>query len=131
MKGLLDKVFAGKKGVANVLLETLGGSAELVRVGEQGKYHPETDTYDSTPNEALTISFAPETVKKNVLTHVDGVQILAGDLVGVTTAMAIDRPIRNNIDQIILDGTAYLIVSTEMIRSGNETVMIRILARKQ
>jgi hypothetical protein len=78
----------------------------------------------------LQISFAPETMKNNVLTHVDGVQIQSGDLVGITSASAVTKPIRNNIDKLILANTTYLIISTEMIRSGNETAMIRILARK-
>ncbi|MDR1269647.1 MAG: hypothetical protein LBK82_08985 [Planctomycetaceae bacterium] len=130
MKGLLDDIFSGPKGVASTLLQELAGAAELVWVGTQGNYDPENDRYEATANESVQISFAVETVNRNVLTHVDGVQILAGDLVGLTSADMVTRPIREKVDKLILSETTYLIISTEMIKSGNKTAMIRILARK-
>jgi hypothetical protein len=131
MKGLLDDVFAGPNGIASMLHKELAGTAELVWVGEQRDYDPQNDSYSNTvPDESVQISFAQETVKYNVLTHVDGVQILAGDLVGTTSADMVTRPIREKVDRLILSDTTYLIISTEMIKSGNKTAMIRILARK-
>ena len=79
---LLDGIFSGSKGVVAMLADTLAGDAVLVRLGEQGAYDPKTDTYAPSTDTETTVKFIQETMKRNVLTHVDGVLIEAGDLVG-------------------------------------------------
>jgi len=128
--GLLDSVFSGEKSVTAVLADTFAGNAMIVCPGELGAYDPETNTYDQTIPVEYHVKFIQETLKWNVLTHVDGVQIEAGDLVGSIPAFQIKVPLRRRVDKFCNNGVNYLIVSTEEISSGDETALVRILCKK-
>jgi hypothetical protein len=128
---LLDSVFSGEKSVTALLADTFAGNALVICPGEQGAYDPDTDTYETTEATDFPVRFVQETVKRNVLTHVGGVQIEAGDLVGVIPAYQIKVPIRKRVDRFRRNGVTYIIESTEEISSGNETVLGRILCKRR
>jgi hypothetical protein len=127
---LLDSVFSGEKSVTALLASMFAGDAMVICPGKQGTYDPETNTYEKTESTDYAIKFIQETMKRNVLTHVDGVQIEAGDLVGVIPAYQIQQPLRRRVDWLRKNGQTYMIESTEEISSGDETALVRILCRK-
>jgi hypothetical protein len=128
---LLDSIFSGEQSVTALLANTFAGSAIIIRPGEQGVYDPDTDTYETTEAIDFPVKFIQETMKRNVLTHVGGVQIEAGDLVGVIPAHQISVPLRKRIDRFRRNDVTYIIESTEEISSGNETVLVRILCKRR
>jgi hypothetical protein len=109
----------------------LAGNAMVICPGEQGAYNPETDSYEQTETTDFPVKFIQQTMKRNVLTHVGGIQIEAGDLVGVIPAHMIKVPIRSRVDWFRRNGVNYIIESTEDISSGDETALVRILCRKR
>ena len=126
---LLDSIFSGEKSVTALLADTLAGNATVIRPGERGKYDPDTDTYAVAEATDFPVKFIQETMKRNVLTHVGGVQIEAGDLVGVIPAYQIRFPIRRRVDRFRRNEVNYTIESTEEISSGDETALVRILCK--
>ena len=127
---LLDNIFSGEKSVTAILANLLAGNAMVICPGEQGAYDPETDRYEQADATDFPVKFIQETMKRNVLTHVGGVQIEAGDLVGVIPAYQVQNPLRNRVDRLRKNGVNYLIESTEEISSGDETALIRILCKR-
>jgi hypothetical protein len=126
---LLDSVFSGERSVTATLANMLAGTAMIVCPGTKGAYDPVTNTYAMTGGDSYDVKFIQEKKKWSV-THVDGVQIEEGDLVGVIPAYQIKAPLRRKVDRVQRDGGSYLIVSTENISSGDETALVRILCRK-
>jgi hypothetical protein len=112
------------------LAETFAGNARVICPGEQGVYDPDTDTYAQVAATDVPVKFIQETMKRNVLTHVGGVQIEAGDLVGVIPAYQITNPLRRRVDRFRRNGIDYTIESTEEISSGDKTSLIRILCKR-
>jgi len=127
---LLDSIFSGEGSVTALLANMLAGNAMVICPGERGTYDPETDTYEQTEATDYPVKFIQETMKRNVLTHVDGVQIEAGDLVGVIPAYQIKQSIRRQVDRFRRNGANYIIHSTEEISSGDETALVRILCKR-
>ena len=127
---LLDNIFSGEKSVTAILANLLAGNALIIRPGKQGAYNYDTDTYEHTETTDFPVKFIQETMKRNVLTHVGGIQIEAGDLVGVIPAYQAPNPLRNRVDRLRKNGVNYLIESTEEISSGDETALIRILCKR-
>ena len=127
---LLDSIFSGEKSVTAILAHTLAGNAQILCPGKQGAYNPETDTYEHTETTDFPVKFVQETMKRNVLTHVGGIQIEAGDLVGMIPAYQIKTPLRRRVDRFRKNGVNYLIESTEEISSGDETALVRILCKR-
>ena len=127
---LLDSVFSGEKSVTAMLANMLAGNAMVICPGERGAYDPETDTYEQTETTDYPVKFIQETMKRNVLTHVGGVQIEAGDLVGIIPAYQIKNPLRRQVDRFRRNQMNYIIESTEEISSGDETALIRILCKR-
>ena len=127
---LLDSIFSGEGSVTALLANMLAGNAMVICPGERGIYDPETDTYEQTEATDFPVKFIQETMKRNVLTHVDGVQIEAGDLVGVIPAYQIDSPLRRQVDRFRRNGVIYIIHSTEEISSGDKTALVRILCKQ-
>jgi hypothetical protein len=127
---LLDKVFSGERSVTAMLANLLAGTAVVILPGEQGAYNPDTDIYEQTEPTVFPVKFIQETMKRNVLTHVGGVQIEAGDLVGVIPAYQVKNPLRKRVDQFRKNGVNYIIESTEEISSGDETALVRILCKR-
>ena len=128
---LLDSVFSGESSVTALLANLLAGNAMIVCPGEQGAYNPETDTYEQTDATDFPVKFIQETMKRNVLTHVGGVQIEAGDLVGVIPAHMIKVSLRKQVDRFRRNGMDYTIESTEEISSGDEVALVRILCKRR
>jgi len=128
---LLDSIFSGESSVTALLANMLAGNAMVVCPGEQGAYNPETDTYEQTDATDFAVKFIQETMKRNVLTHVGGVQIEAGDLVGVIPAHMLKVSLRRQVDQFRRNGVDYIIESTEEISSGDEVALVRILCRRR
>ena len=126
---LLDSIFSGKQSVTALLANMLAGNATVICLGKQGAYDPGTDTYEQTETTDYEVKFIEEKRKWNV-THVDGVQIEAGDLVGVIPAYQIEVPLRKHVDRFRRNGMTYTIESTEEISSGDETALVRILCKK-
>ena len=127
---LLDSVFSGETSVTALLANLLAGNAMVICPGEQGAYNPDTDTYEQTDATDFPVKFIQETMKRNVLTHVGGVQIEAGDLVGVIPAHMVRISLRRQVDRFRRNGVNYTIESTEEISSGDETALVRILCRR-
>ncbi|MDR0328593.1 MAG: hypothetical protein LBI05_09900 [Planctomycetaceae bacterium] len=127
---LLDSIFSGEQSVTALLANMLAGSATVVCPGTQGAYDPVTDTYATTGGDTYDVKFIQETLKQNVLTHVDGVQIESGDLVGIVPAYQIKSPLRRRVDRLQRNKVSYLIVSTEEISSGDDIALIRILCKR-
>lgn len=127
---ILDNVFSGERSVTALLAGMFASSAVLIRPGERGAYDPVADTFALSENTEVPVKFFQTTAKRNVLTHVDGVQIEAGDLVGSIPAYQIPFSIRRESDCLRLHGTTYIIYSTEDIRSGDESALVRVLCRK-
>jgi len=127
---LLDSIFSGEQGIAVTLANMLGGDAMVICPGEQGAYDPDTDTYEQADATDYPVKFIQETLKRNVLTHVDGIQIEAGNLVGVIPAYMIKVPLRKQVDRFRRNGVNYMIESTEEISSGDATALVRILCKK-
>ena len=127
---LLDSIFSGEHGIAALLANSLAGHALIVCPGKQGAYNPETDTYEQSDETEFPVKFVQETMKRNVLTHVGGVQMEAGDLVGMIPAYQINIPLRRRVDHLRKNGVNYLIESMEKISSGDETVLVRILCKR-
>jgi hypothetical protein len=127
---LLDNIFSGEKSVTATLANLFAGNAKVICPGERGDYDPDTDTYEQKDATDFPVKFIQETMKRNVLTHVGGVQIEAGDLVGVIPAYQIKTPLRKRIDRLRRNGVNYLIESTEEISSGDETALVRILCKR-
>jgi len=127
---LLDSIFSGEHGIAAVLANNLAGNALIVCPAQQGAYNPDTGTYEQAEGSDFPVKFVQEMMKRNVLTHVGGVQIEAGDLVGVIPAYQIKTPLRNRVDRFRKNGVNYLINSTEEISSGDEIVLVRILCKR-
>ena len=127
---VLDSVFAGEKSVTASLANMFAGNAMIICPGKQGAYHPDTDTYEQTESTDFPVKFIQETMKRNVLTHIGGVQIEVGDLVGVIPAYQIKTPLRRRVDRLRKNGVNYLIESTEEISSGNETALVRVLCKR-
>ena len=127
---VLDGVFSGEKSVTALLVNTFASNALMICPGELGAYDPDTDTYDQTAPIEYPVKFIQEKMKRNVLTHVDGVQIEVGDLVGVIPAYLIQSPLRKRVDRMRCNGVDYSIESTEDLRSGDETALIRVLCRR-
>jgi len=128
--GMLDSVFSGANSVTALLANTFAGNATVICPGEQWAYDPETDTYEQTDTTDYAVKFIQERMKRNVLTHVDGVQIEAGDLVGCIPAYQINIPLRRRVDRFRRNGAMYIIESTEDLSSGDETALVRILCRR-
>jgi len=127
---LLDSIFSEEKGVAALLANTFAGNATVICPDKQGAYDPDTDSYEPADTTDYTVKFIQETLKRNVLTHVNGIQIEAGDLVGVIPAYQIEVPLRRRVDRFRRNGMTYIIESTEEISSGDETALVRILCKK-
>jgi len=127
---VLDSVYTGEKSVTALLANMFAGNAMIIFPGKQGTYHPDTDTYEQSESTDIAVKFIQETMKRNVLTHVGGVQIEAGDLVGVIPAYQIKTPLRKRIDRLRRNGVNYLIESTEEISSGDETALVRVLCKR-
>jgi len=127
---ILDSVFSGEKSVTALLADTFAGNALIICPGKQGAYDPETNTYEQTSTTEYAVKFIQQSLKRNVLTHVNGVQIEAGDLVGVIPAHQIKVPLRREVDMFRQNGVNYSIKSTEELSSGNETSLERILCRR-
>jgi len=127
---ILDSVFSGKNSVTALLADTFASNAMIICPAEQGAYDPETNTYEPTNSTDYLVKFIQEKMKRNVLTHVDGVQIEVGDLVGVIPAHLIQSPLRRRVDRIRCNGANYMITSTEDLRSGDETALVRVLCRR-
>jgi hypothetical protein len=128
---LLDSIFSGERSVTALLADTFAGNATVILPGEQRTYYPDTDTYEQTDATVFPVKFIQETMKRNVLTHVGGVQIEAGDLVGVIPAYQIKTPLRNRVDQFRRNGINYIIESTEEISSGDKVALVRILCKRR
>ena len=128
--GLLDTVFAGKKGVAATLVKNFGGTATIVYRVEVERFDDETGETIPARWEQQSIAFVQELLKKFVGSGVGGVQIQEGDLVGVVAASDLEHEIVNQRDRIEWNGRSLLIASHEDIMSGNEKAMIRLLARE-
>lgn len=130
-QGLLDEVFAGPDGVAKALNDPLGGKAWLVLRGEPGIYDESTGTRSGgTPDRKIPLSFVTETKKTGVLTHVGGIEITEKHLVGTVPGYDVPAELRPKIDAIEIGGKRHLIIAVDKISSGNETVLIRILAQQ-
>jgi hypothetical protein len=127
---LLDSVFSGEKSVTALLANMLAGHATVICPGGQGVYDPATDTYEQSVDFDFSVKFIQETMKRNVLTHVGGVQIEAGDLVGVIPAYQIKTPLRKRLDRFRRNGIDYIIESTEEVSSGDMTALVRILCKR-
>ena len=127
---LLDSIFSGERSVAALLANMLAGNAMVICPGEQGRYDPDTDTYEQTEATDFPVKFIQETMKRNVLTHVVGIQIEAGDLVGVIPAHMIKVSLRKRVDRFRRNGTNYIIESTEEISSGDMTALVRLLCKR-
>ena len=127
---LLDSIFSGERSITALLANTFAGNAMVVCPGKQGAYDPVTNTYEKTENTEYNVKFIQEALKRNVLTHVDGVQIEAGDLVGVIPAYMIKDSIRKQVDYLRRNGVDYRINATEDISSGDEVALVRILCKK-
>jgi len=128
---LLDSIFSGEQGVTAILANMLAGNAMIICPSEQGAYNPDTDIYEQADATDFPVKFIQETLKRNILTHVGGVQIEAGDLVGVIPAHMVKVPIRRQIDLFRRNGVKYIIKSTEEISSGDEVALVRILCRRR
>ena len=126
---LLDSVFSGERSVTALLANMLAGNAMIVCPGTQGAYDPETDTCETSEQTEYPVKFIQEKRKWN-LTHVDGVQVEAGDLIGVVPVYQIKEPIRRHVDFFRRNGVDYSIESTEDLSSGDETALVRLLCRK-
>ena len=127
---LLDSIFSGERSVTALLADMFAGNATVICPGAQGAYDPETDTYAQTDATEFDVKFIQETMKRNVLTHVGGIQIEAGDLVGVIPAYQVPNPLRNRVDRFRKNGVNYTVESTEEISSGDETALVRILCKR-
>ena len=127
---LLDTIFSGERSVTALLANMLAGNAMVICPGEQGAYNSEMDTYEQTDETDFPVKFIQETMKRNVLTHVGGVQIEAGDLVGVIPAHMVRISLRRQVDWFRRNGVNYTIESTEEISSGDEVALVRILCRR-
>jgi len=128
---ILDTVFSGEKSITALLADTFAGNATVICPGELGEYDPDTDVLTKGETTDYGVKFIQERLKRNVLTHVDGVQIEAGDLVGCIPAYQIPSPLRRRVDRFRRNGANYLIVSTEELSSGEETALVRILCRRE
>jgi len=126
---LLDSIFSGERSITALLANMLAGNAMIICPGEQGVYDPDTDTYEQVESMDFPVKFIQETMKRNVLTHVGGVQIEAGDLVGVIPAHMVTVPLRRQVDRFRRNAVEYTIESTEEISSGDEVALVRILCR--
>jgi hypothetical protein len=62
---LLDSIFSGERSVTALLANMLAGNALVICPGEQGKYHPDTDTYEQTEATDFPVKFIQETMKRN------------------------------------------------------------------
>ena len=113
-----------------LLANMLAGNATVICPGEQGAYNPDTDAYEETESTDYPVKFIQETMKRNVLTHVGGVQIEAGDLVGIIPAYQIVKPLRRQVSRFRRNGVNYIIHSTEEISSGDKTALVRILCKQ-
>ena len=127
---LLDSIFSGERSVTAMLANMLAGNAMVICPGEQGRYDPDTDTYEQTEATDFPVKFIQETMKRNVLTHVGGIQIEAGDLVGVVPAHMIKVALRKRLDRFRRNGMDYIIESTEEISSGDMTALVRLLCKR-
>ena len=128
---LLDSIFSGEQSVTATLANLLAGNAMVICPGEQGAYNPDTDTYEQAEATDFPVKFIQETMKRNVLTHVGGVQIEAGDLVGIIPAYMVKNPLRRRVDRFRRNGMDYTIESTEEISSGDEAAFLRILCKRR
>ena len=72
---LLDSIFSGERSVTASLANLFAGNALVICPGEQGDYDPLADTYEQAAATDFPVRFIQETMKRNVLTHVGGVQI--------------------------------------------------------
>ena len=128
---LLDSIFAGEQSVTATLANLLAGNAMVICPGEQGAYNPDTDTYEQAEATDFPVKFIQETMKRNVLTHVGGVQIEAGDLVSIIPAYMVKNPLRRRVDRFRRNGMDYTIESTEEISSGDKAALVRILCKRR
>jgi len=128
---LLDSIFSGEQSVTATLANLLAGNAMVICPGEQGAYNPDTDTYEQAEATDFPVKFIQETMKRNVLTHVGGVQIEAGDLVGIIPAYMVKNPLRRRVDRFRRNGMDYTIESTEEISSGDKAAFLRILCKRR
>ena len=128
---MFDGIFSGEGSVTATLADMFAGDATVICPGDVGAYDPETDTYkEQTPPVEYAVKFFQDTRKQTVWTHVGGIQIEAGDLVGSIPAYQIKQPLRRQVDRLERNGTLYIIKSTEEISSGNETALVRILCKR-
>jgi len=125
---LLDSIFAGQNGVANSLLNLLGGNAAIIITGKGTFYNEATDDYYQEEDQRFDVAFAKESLSKVPYNIIGGVYIEAGDLVGLIPNT--EQPIRENVDRLLRNNVEYLIVATEPVSSGNETAAIKLLCRK-
>jgi len=126
---LLDSTFSGEQSITALLANMFAGNAVVIYRNENITHDPITDAYTQENDTKCHVKFIQESLKRNVLTHVDGVQIEAGDLVGVIPGYQIEKPIRKQLDMLQRNGENYRIISTEDIYSGDERAIVLILCK--
>jgi len=126
----LDGVFSGAGSVTDILAELFAGNAMVVCPGKQGAYDPVTNTHEQEAPVTYPVKFFEDTRKQTVWSHVGGIQIEAGDLIGSIPAHQIKEPLRRTTDRLERGGVIYLIKSTEEISSGDKTALVRVLCKR-
>ena len=129
--GLLNPVFAGKKGLAATLTKNFGGTATLFFDVIPSEYNEATGQMIPPEFEHQTIAFVQESLKKFVGVGVGGIQVSEGDMVGLVAASDLEHEIRNGSTKMMWQARRWIVTSQEPVSSGNERAMIRILASSQ
>lgn len=135
--GILDKVFAGQKGIVNVLAEKLGGTATIVYV-TKGNYNKVTDSYSDTET-TQTVNFLPSTcsdiIKTSYVSTNGGFSMSGGlerenfDLAGTISAAEITTIPEPNKDKIRYNGKTFYIVSIKTNYVGEVAISYAITAK--
>lgn len=122
---LLDNVFAGEAGVANIILKTLGITGVFTHY--ESTYDPRTDiTETKETKKAVTVSpplkYSVDEIKTYGVTQEDTKFIGNGfDFTEVN----------NDVDTLLVNGGVYKIIKRFPVYSGTEIAMVSLQTRLQ
>lgn len=122
---MFDSIFAGSKGLASTLLNTMGIS---------GKYLKKTSTYNPRTDKTETSVTERDVVISPLLKY--SAYEIANLGVGKDDAKVIGKgvdfsDIENSLDQIVVNGETYTIISHNKVYSGAELACVIMQVRKQ
>lgn len=122
---MFDNIFAGDSGVASMLLNTMGISAQYIK--KSSVYNPRTDTTEDT-SVVKTVKISPLLKYSTYEIATLGLTKEDSKIIGKGSDFA---DITNSIDQLKIHGSVYTIMNHNEIWSGDKLAAVNMQVRLQ